>query len=109
MKKLQTSISPKTALGRWSVGLTIASILFYVLAEVIYGFAVPGPGQNLSLGRALTVAAGAISGAAFITGLVSIIKRKDLSLLVFIATGISLYFLIGTTASLTASLIGLPG
>ncbi len=104
MTKVRFSILPKSTLGRWSVGLTIASIFFYILAELMYGFEVFGPESNPALGNALTIVAMGISGAAFISGLVSMIKRKELSLFVLVATVIGLYGLIGTTVSL----LGLP-
>jgi len=97
---VRISILPKTSLGRWSVGLTIAFILFYILAEVLYGFEVLGPELNPALGNALTIVATGISGAAFVTGLVSMIKRKERSVFVFVTTAIGLYSLIGCTTGL---------
>jgi len=94
------SILPKTSLGRWSVGLAIANILFFVLAEVLTGFEQFGPGSNLVLAVALTIILASMSGAAFITGLISMIKRKERCVFVFVSTALGLYFLIGNVASL---------
>jgi len=101
---MRISILPKSPLGRWSVGLTIASILFFVLAEVLYGFEVLGPGLNQALGVALTIIVTGISGTALVTGLISIIRNKERSVFVFVAIAIGLYSLIGGTISL----FGLP-
>jgi hypothetical protein len=71
------SVLPKTSLGRWSVGLAIAFILFFVLAEVLTGFEVLGPGFNLVLALALTIVLAGISGVASATGLISMIKNRE--------------------------------
>jgi len=97
---MRITILPKAFLGRWSVGLTIAFILFYVLAEVLYGFEVLGPELNPALGNVLTIVAAAISGAAFVMGLISVIKSKERSVFVFVAIAIGLYSLIGCTTGL---------
>ena len=98
------SILPKSPLGRWSVGLGVAYILFFALSEVLYSFEVLGPGANTALAVALTIVGAGLSGAAFVTGLVSMIKCKERSVFVFVTTAIGLYGLIGTTVSL----LGLP-
>ena len=90
---MRTSVSPKTSLGRWSVGLAIASILFFVLSEVLTGFEVLGPGFNPVLAVILTIISAGILGAAFVTGLISIIKRKERSVLVFVSMALGLWFL----------------
>jgi hypothetical protein len=92
---VRITILPKTPLGRWSVGLAIAFILFYVLAEVLYGFEVLGPGLNPALGNALAIVVAGIGVAAFVTGLISIIKSKERSILVFLTTAIGFYSLFG--------------
>ena len=94
---MKNSILPKTSLGKWSVGLGVAWIIFFVLSEVILG---PGPDYNIALAYALTIVDTGIAVAAFVTGIISIIRRKERAILVFVAMAISLYSLIGGTASL---------
>jgi hypothetical protein len=94
---MRITILPKSALGWWSFGLFVANIVVFVLSEVILG---PGPDYNMALATTLTIVVTGIAGAAFITGLISIIKRKERSVLVFVATAIGLYNLIGGTGSL---------
>ncbi len=94
---MRISILPKTSLGWWSVGLCLASILFFALFVVILG---PGPDYNMPLAYTLTVALTGISIAAFVTGLLSIMKRKERSILVFVAMAIGLYSLVGGATSL---------
>jgi hypothetical protein len=101
---MRITILPKSSLGWWSVGLVVANILFFVLAQVILG---SGPDYNMPLAYALTTIAVGIALAIFITGLISIIKNKERSILVFLAMAIGLYSLIGGTASLFATLFGL--
>ena len=85
---MRITILPKTPLGRWSVGLVIALIvLFAVVPEA--------PGAEVTaLGRALAIGFAGISGAAFVTGLLGIVKRKERSVLVFLTTAIGLFLLI---------------
>jgi Na+/H+-dicarboxylate symporter len=101
---MRISILPKSSLGWWSVGLVVANILFFVLAQVILG---SGPDYNMPLAHALTTIAVGIALAIFVTGLISIIKIKERSILVFLSTAIGLYSLIGGTISLFATLFGL--
>ena len=94
---MRFSILPKTSLGRWSVGLGAAFILIFVLSGVLtalggvgVGPAPVGPIAGVALGVAF-----AISGiAALITGLISIIKSKERSILVFLAVIAGLFCLI---------------
>jgi nitrate reductase gamma subunit len=85
---VRITILPKTPLGWWSVGLVIALIvLFAVLPE--------DPDAELrALDRALAIGFAGISGAASVTGLVGIIKRRERSVLVFLTTAIGLFALI---------------
>ena len=94
---MRISILPKSVLGWWSVGLVVVSILFFVLFQVILG---PGPDYNMALAYTLTTVATGIAVAVFMTGLIGVIRRKERSVLVFVAMAIGLYSLIGGTASL---------
>jgi len=80
------NVLPRTSWGRWSVGLAIAFILFFALSEVLIGFEPLGPGFNPVLALALTIVLAGISGAAFVTGLISMIKSKERSAFVFLTT-----------------------
>ena len=97
---MRIGIFPKTSLGRWSVGLVVIWILFFVLSEVLTGFEVFGPGFNLALALILTVVLIAVSGAILVTALISVIKRKERSVSVFVAGAIGLYGLVGAVVSL---------
>ena len=101
MSNMRSSVLPKTSLGRWSVGLVVAWILFFVLSVVILG---PGPNYNRALAIALTIVVSGIGGAALVTGFISIIKNKERSVLVFLTTAMGLYSLFGSAALL----LGLP-
>ena len=94
---MRISILPKSLLGWWSVGLVVASILFSVLFQVILG---PGPDYNMPLAYTLTIVLTGIAVAAFVTGLISIIKSKERSILVLAAMAIGLYSLIGGITAL---------
>ncbi len=94
---MRITILPKSPLGWWSVGLAAANIVLFVLAQVILG---PGPDYNMPLSYALTTVAAGIAVAAFVTGIVSIMKGKERSILVFVAMAIGLYGLIGGIVAL---------
>lgn len=97
---VRIGVLPKTSLGRYSVGLGVAWILFFALSEVLTGIEVLGPEFNPTLAVALTIVLAGIAGVALVTGLVSIVKSKERSILVFVTTAIGLYGLIGATGSL---------
>jgi len=83
VKALQIGILPKSSLGKWSVGLAAAFILLSILFAVLTGLGgEPGPFALIFI---VNVVIGISSIAAFITGLVSIIKSKERSVLVFLA------------------------
>jgi hypothetical protein len=94
---VRISILPKSSLGRWSVALVVASVPFFALSEVILG---PGPDYNMALANALTIVLAGILGAAFVTGLIGMIKSKERSVFVFVSTAIALLGLIGAIGSL---------
>lgn len=86
---------PKTKLGKWSVGLILAMFLLFILgsslASSLYD-SVPA-GDTLFediVGRpalALSMLAGFSAGiSAFVSGLISIIKKKERAFLVFVST-----------------------
>jgi len=82
---VRISIPPKSLLGWWSVGLVIAIIvLFMVIPEV----------ANKTLEVAASSGFACLAGAALLTGLISIIKNKERSILVFLSTAIGLFALI---------------
>jgi hypothetical protein len=94
---VRISILPKSSLGRWSVGLAAAFILLSILFAVLTGLGGVGPGQ-VALIVIATVAFGISGIAAFITGLISMIKSKERSILVFLAVLVgfcALFFFLG--------------
>jgi hypothetical protein len=98
---IPVSVLPTTLLGRWSVGLAIAFILSEVLPRVLTGFEPPNPESDLVQAIVLTIVVVGISGAAFVTGLISVIRRKERSVLVFVGMAITLWWgLIGAVGYL---------
>jgi hypothetical protein len=90
-EEMLISVLPRTSLGRWSVSLAIAFILFLVLMEVTTGFNLFGPGFNPVLAVVLAIILVGTSGAAFVSGLISVIKHKERSVLVFVSMAITLW------------------
>ncbi len=88
---MHISVLPKTSFGRWSVGLVIASVLFFALSDVLTGFKPFGTGFNLVLALAQTIVLAGILGVASTTGLISMIKNKERSVLTFVSTAIALW------------------
>lgn len=101
---MSISILPQTSLGRWSTWLTIASILFFILAEAIFDFTVIGIQSSRALGNALTIVLLGLSASAVVTGIISMVNRKERAMFVFVAIVIALYGFIGAFVSL----LGLP-
>lgn len=88
------SVLPKTTLGRWSVGLAVAIILFAVLAPVLE-YQVGLELRLHSVIRIMLAAALGISSVgAFATGLISTMKSKERCVLVFLAVVLGFWFLV---------------
>ncbi len=79
---IRISILPKSSLGRWSVGMAAVFILLFMLSSVLTGLGGVGPGP---LGPIIGVAFGISGIATLVTGLISTIKSKERSILVFLA------------------------
>lgn len=92
-------IVPQSSLGRWSVGLAIAFFLALVTVTALPGDDLLDAESNLALATVLKIILIAISGASFVAGLVSLIKRKEASVLV----------LVGMLTTLWLGLIGMVG
>ena len=83
---MRISILPKSSLGRWSVGLAAAFILLSILFAVLAGLGgEPGPFALIFIAN---VVIGVSFIAAFIAGLISIIKSKERSILVLLAVAL---------------------
>ena len=86
---------PKTKLGKWSVGLIIAMFSLFFVGRLFFlkVYTSVSAGETILRdivarpGLALSMLSGFASGIiAFITGLTTIIRNRERSILVFIAT-----------------------
>jgi hypothetical protein len=85
VKNIRITVLPKTSLGKWSVGLAAACIVLLVLLVVLVGELGLGVVKPGSLGAIMLGFAFGISGiAALVTGLVSIKKNKERSIIAFL-------------------------
>jgi cytochrome bd-type quinol oxidase subunit 2 len=95
MKRL---LLPQTILGKWSIGLIIACLLVFILAQILVstGTGHRGGGTfSSNLIHMIPMILAAICGtAAFFTGIIGIIKSKERSITVFLATLLGLFVLI---------------
>ena len=94
-KETPISVLPKTSLGKWSVGLAIAFILFLVLVGTLTAGFTFSPGFNPVLAVVLKIILAGMPGAVFVTGLISMIERKERSVIVLVSMIVGLWFLIG--------------
>ena len=84
---MRIAVLPKTSWGKWSVGLIAAFILFLALFLILVLSGQRG-GETFFSNLLLTVPmliAGTCGVAAFVTGLIGIIKSKERSILVYLA------------------------
>ena len=95
---MKMDLGPKSRLGRWAVGLTLS---FFVFLGVFFIFASLGEKggdtifSNLKLTIPMLVAA-ASGICSFFTGLMAIVKNKERSVSVFLATLIGSFVLVMT-------------
>ena len=92
---MRISILPKTSLGRWSVGLAAAFILLFALYVVLLLLGVLDPDRVRLIPLIGFAAFGILGIGAFVTGLISVIKSKERSILVFLAVVVGLFDLVG--------------
>lgn len=84
---MSISVLPKTSLGKWSLGLIITQYLGIIILSMVFH---PNDGQtyigNNQLFIIPLIFAWATGIFAFFMGIVSIIKNKEQSVLVFLST-----------------------
>ena len=95
-EEVPITLLPKTSLGRWSLGLAIASIVVFVVAagpfREQWGLNENEELVNPVLTVVLTIIIVGTSGADLVTGLISVIKRKERSVLVFLGMLITFWW-----------------
>ncbi len=99
------TILPKSSLGWWSIGLVLASLVFAFASEDIISPA-GIPKYGMALRTALTFVPGVIAGAGFVTGLISIIKKKQGAILVFVSAAGGLVVMIGFVIAAVQGMMG---
>ena len=111
MTRQSWKITPKAILGKWSVGLIIVMPILFIIGssftDLLYKSVPAGETIWADIAArpalALTMLAGMGAGiAAFITGLLAIVRQKERALLVYASTAIGallILFLIGEVVS----------
>jgi hypothetical protein len=110
MKKRSWRLTPRTTLGRWSVGLIVAVPILFIIGSSFTSLLY----ESVPAGRtiladiaarpalALAMLAGMGAGiSAFVVGLLAIVKHKENALLVYVSTvfgGLLVLFLAGEVA-----------
>ena len=109
MQEQSWRLMPRNKLGSWSIGLIVLMPILFVLGTSFAGSlykSTPGGATILAdlTARpilALTMLAGmAVGIAAFITGLMGILKQKEKAILVFLSTVIGGLFIVYLIAEL---------
>ncbi|MDM7999020.1 MAG: hypothetical protein QUS33_03220 [Dehalococcoidia bacterium] len=85
------SILPASSLGWWSVGLAIALVLALAVVSVLPGDDPLDADSSPALALSLKIVFIVISVASLVAGLVSLVKRKELSVLVFMGMLVTLW------------------
>jgi hypothetical protein len=94
---MNSTLLPKTTLGKWSIGLIIAAFLLFVVffIEVASGF---HGGDTLDFSNfwpAIPILLAGVSViSSLVTGIIGIVKSKERSILVFLATTLGVFALI---------------
>jgi len=111
MAKHTWKIMPITILGKWSIWLIAAMLLFFILGtsftNSLYKTVPAGDTIFADIAArpalALTMLGGMISGIlAFLTGLLALVRQKEKAILVYVSSfvgGLVLVFLIGEVLS----------
>ena len=83
-------------MGKWSTGLIIALLLFFAVFVILVASGQRG-GDTFFSNLALTIPmllAGVSGISALVTGSIGIVKSRERSVLVFLATAIGLFVLV---------------
>jgi len=83
-------------MGKWSTGLIIAFLLFLAVFLILVASGQRG-GDTFFSNLALTIPmllAGVSGVSALVTGIIGIVKSRERSVLVFLATAIGLFVLV---------------
>jgi hypothetical protein len=88
---MAVSVLPGSSLGWWSVGLATAFIMALVAVTVLPGNDLLDAESNQALALSLRITFIVVSGASFAAGLVSLMKRKELSVLVLVGMLVTLW------------------
>lgn len=88
---MAVSLLPGSSVGWWSVGLAVAFVLALAAVRVVPGYDLLSADSNQALAVALKVIFICMSGASFVAGLVSLVRRKELSVLVLVGMLITLW------------------
>ena len=103
MAKQSWRIVPQTILGRWSVGLIVAMPILFVIGTSLTNSlyeSVPAGGTIVAdiaarPALALTMLAGMAAGiAAFLVGLLALVRKKERALLVYISTMVGMLLMV---------------
>jgi cation transport ATPase len=93
---MPVTILPKTNPGKWSAILALAFLVLVLALEVSISFSVLfGPDLNHIASVALAIFFAGLGSGAFITGLISMIRNRERSILVFIGILITFWLGIG--------------
>jgi multisubunit Na+/H+ antiporter MnhC subunit len=96
--KVPITVLPKTSLGRWSLGLAIVSIVVFVVAagplHEQWGINENEELVNPVLTVVLTTVIVGTAAADLVSGLISVIKRKERSVLVFLGMLVTFWWAI---------------
>jgi Na+/melibiose symporter-like transporter len=109
MTKQPWRVTPKTTLGKWSVGLILAMPILFIIGTSFTNSLY----QSIPAGEtilkdiaarpalALTMLAGMVAGiSAFITGLLAILRQKENALLVYVSTVIGALLMLFLTGEI---------
>lgn len=93
---MRITILPKTLLGKWSAGLLVAFVVFLGAFQLLVASGQRG-GETFFSNLLLSIPillAGASGVLAFLAGLISVIRNKERSVLVFLAILVGFFVLI---------------
>jgi len=102
LNNMKLKFIPRTFLGRWSVALIVAMLIFFYIGMAFVGFyeSVPAgktiPHDIIARpGVALPMLVGLVCGiVAFFTGIIGIIGKKDRSVFIFLSTAMGFLMLL---------------
>src|SRR5512147_3209937 len=99
MRNARIGVLPGDSLRIRSIGMALASLMFFMLTDVLTGLQVLDERSNRAFAMRLKIVLVVMAGGTLATGLASVVKSRERYVLLFPAVALGLYILFAAIVS----------